>query len=196
MATPGVSSIVLPTGDPTYYLRFDTDPRAGTSASILLPTGEVLLKEPVQDPKAQDKYRTLDIDQRQSRLKGKKLFLFAGPQLLVLIPSGDNRLLTLRIALRDALARLDRSIVVSPSDVFATAGQTFSHQIRVLPKAGGVTFSKSRVFPPADIAVSEDGKVTWSVPSTPAAAATNVLIRVNDATGRQYPPHRLNILVR
>jgi serine/threonine protein kinase len=42
MATTGTSSVILPTSDPAYYLRFDTDPQAGTSASILLPTGEVL----------------------------------------------------------------------------------------------------------------------------------------------------------
>src|SRR5262249_40655260 len=101
MATSGVSSIVLPTADPGYYLRFDTDPQAGTSVSILLPSGEVLLKEPVQDPRAQDRYRILDIDQKRSRLKGKKLFLFVEAQRLVLIPSGDNRLVTVRIALRD-----------------------------------------------------------------------------------------------
>src|SRR5262249_31383014 len=107
MATPGVSSIVLPTSDPSYYLRFDTDPRAGTSASILLPTGEVLLNEPLQHPKAQGRHRKTNIYQLASDLTGKNLFLFVGPELLVLIPSGDNRLLTLRIALRDALARLD-----------------------------------------------------------------------------------------
>jgi hypothetical protein len=61
-----------------------------------------------------------------------------------------------------------------------------------------VTCSLIKVFPPANIMVSEDGKVTWSVPPNYADFAGQeavALIKVNDATGRPIL-HRLNILVR
>jgi hypothetical protein len=85
--------------------------------------------------------------------------------------------------------------VVSPSDVLATRGQTFNHQIRVLSKAGGVTFSVPKGFAPENMKVAPDGKVTWQVPAKSAGQEKPADIHVKDATGREVS-HRLNILVR
>jgi hypothetical protein len=122
------------------------------------------------------------------------LFLFPTHELLVQIADGEDRLLLRKIALRDALGRLDQPVVVSPSDVFASRGQTFSHQLRVVSKAGGLAFSLVKGAP-ATMNVAEDGKVTWPVPSKFPAKGIRAVIKVKDKAGREVP-HRLDILIR
>jgi serine/threonine protein kinase len=196
-ATPGAGTMLFPTEEPAYYVQFERDRQTSASViSILLPTGEVLLKEPVQDPASRDRNHGLQImHDNKARFNGRRVLLFPEHELVVLIPNGENRLLPRRIALRDALGRLDHPVVISPSDLFAARGQTFSHQLRVLPKAGGLTYSVGKGFAPANLSVSEDGKVTWPVPPKYAGKEATAVIRVKDATGREVP-HRLNILVR
>ena len=128
-------------------------------------------------------------------LIGRRVLLFPEHELLVLIPEGEDRLLLRKIALRDELSRRDHPVVVSPSDVFATRGQTFTQELRVLSKAGGLTFSLVKGSAPSNMKVAEDGKVTWPVPSKFPGKEVCAIIKVKDATGREVP-HRLDILVR
>jgi hypothetical protein len=115
--------------------------------------------------------------------------------LLVSIPDSGDRLLPRKIALRDVLGSLDHPVVVSASDVFASRGQTFNHQLRVLSKAGRLTFSLVKGSAPGTLRVGEDGLVTWPLPSKFSSKDVRLIIKVKDATGREVS-HRLAILVR
>jgi len=131
-------------------------------------------------------------------LQWRSVHLFPEHELLVVIPEGEDRLILRKIALRDAVSRLDlldHPVVVSPSDVFASRRQTFTQELRVLSKAGGLTFSLVKGSAPSNMKVAEDGKVTWPVPSKFPGKEVRAIIKVKDATGREVP-HRLDILVR
>jgi hypothetical protein len=190
-ATPGTATIVEPSEDPAYFVRLECDNRSNSSSvSVLLPTSEVLLTEPMQDPRKGNGNQF----HRMMNMNRRGIFLFPTHELLVLIADGEDRLLLRKIALRDALGRLDQPVVVSPSDVLATKGQTFSHQLRVVSKAGGLAFSVVKGAP-ATMKVTDDGKVTWPIPSKFPGKGIRAIIKVKDKAGREVP-HRLDILIR
>jgi hypothetical protein len=196
LATPTLNAFgpVYPSLDSAYHLRPEVDHRTNeSSVSILLPTGESLLKVPIQRPGSPN-YMQI-VDNSQGKLVSKRVVLFPEHDLIVAVAGGENRLLPRRVALRDAVNRLNRPTVVSPSDVFASAGQNFNYQIRVLSGAGGVVYSLAKGQAPANMRVSEDGKVTWPVPQKSAGNETLAVIKVRDASGQEVL-HRLDILVR
>jgi S1-C subfamily serine protease len=194
--TPAGWGTLYPTEDPAYFLVVDVlHPAMANVVSVLLPNSELLVKQSFEDTREPGRMPVqLGIDNRH-RVTGKRVLLFPEHELLVAVAAGNSRLLPRRIALRDALKRLNHPVVVSPTDVFATHGQTFSHQLRVLSPAGGVTYSVGKNFAPANLTVSPDGKVSWPVPLKSAGKEEVAVIRVKDATGQEVS-HRLSILVR
>jgi serine/threonine protein kinase len=193
----GAWSQLFPTDDPAYFLLYELDQQmADGHVSVLLPTGEVLLKQSLTGLWDQGRHQMWQMmNNDKPGLYGRRLLLFPQHELLVVIPIGEDHLRARKIALRDALNRLDHPVVVSPSDVVAVRGQTFTHQIRVLSKAGGVTCVAPKGFAPENMKVSPDGKVTWPVSPKSGGQEVSAVIRVKDATGREVS-HRLNILVR
>jgi hypothetical protein len=182
-----------PTEDPAYVVRTEFDPRQQTSStSVLLPTSEVLQKTVLRNPDGGN--RPFGASMTGNLQRGGPL-LFPEYELLVLIPEGADRLLFRKIALRDALGQVDHPVVVSPSDLFATRGQAFSHQVRALSKAGGLTFSLVKGFAPAALSVSNTGLVTWMVPVKPPSRTARCIVKVKDAAGSEAS-HRLDILIR
>jgi S1-C subfamily serine protease len=190
-------SQLFPTDDSAYFLLYELDQQTSEGqVSVLLPTGEVLLKQSLLA--AWDRGRNQMWQMMNSEkpgLYGRRVLLFPQHELLVVIPTGEDHLQPRKIALRDALNHLEHPVVVSPSDVVAARGRIFSHQIRVLSKAGGVTCSAPKGFAPENMKVLPDGQVTWPVPPKFAGQEVSAVIRVKDATGREVS-HRLNILVR
>ena len=188
-APPGSATIVEPSDDPAYLLRLEWDNRSNSkSISILLPTSEVLLTEPMPFPPNGNQFH------RMLNMNRRGIFLFPKHELLVVISEEEDRLLIRKTALREALSRLDRPVVLSPSEVFTARGQTFNHELRVLSKAGGLTFTPAKGAP-ATMKVTEDGKVTWPVPSKFPGKELRAIIKVKDKAGREVQ-HRLDILIR
>ena len=101
------------------------------SVSVFLPTAEVLLREPIQDAQNGKRVQFQQIMGTNRR----KVFLFPKHELLALIVPGEDRLFLRKLALQNALIRLDLPIVVWPSDVFATRARTFTTSSAFSPRS-------------------------------------------------------------
>src|SRR5262249_33701287 len=160
--------------------------------SVLLSNSQMLIREPVQDAKSGQKNLVLATIHRADKpaLNGRRVILFPAQELLIMIPEGDDRLLLRKLALREALGRLAVPVVVSPTDLSASRGQTFNHELRAFSNARPVTFSVVKGSAPGSMTVSQDGKVSWPVPPKYTGTAIAV-IKAKDAKGQEVP-HRLN----
>jgi hypothetical protein len=123
----------------------------------------------------------------------KRAFLFNEHDLLLLILPGDDRLMVKKVALKEAIQRPNRLVVVSPAAVFTTAGQSFSHQIRVSSRVGNLTYSL--IKQPPSMSIMPDGTLNWTPSSRFVGREVIAVVTIRDASGQDVV-HTLNILVR
>jgi hypothetical protein len=193
--------LVLPTADPAFTLQVEqgqrTVPQRGqpsASVSLVLPTGMELL--------------TIDAGQElgpnwswfnnnQERLTADKRLTFdATGQRLLVIPPENDRIVSRKLDVDGALNRLDGApVVTSPTLLWATPGQEFKHRIKVQSKTGGLKFRLSGNTAPPALTVSDDGIVTWKVPSKWERSEATAVVSIRDASG-QETQSVLKIVVR
>jgi len=73
--------------------------------------------------------------------------------------------------------------VFSDPSPLAKPGATYSYQLEVLSKKGGLNFKLESG--PEGLAVSPTGKVTWKAPAKPADSDVDVLVTVSDSSGQE-----------
>jgi hypothetical protein len=91
-----------------------------------------------------------------------------------------------RLDVRKALDKLggDYLVVTSPSNLYATAGESFSHQIDAFSKAGSIRYSLAQG--PDGLTVSQSGNLTWLPPKRPANDdLVTAVVTVADSTGTE-----------
>ena len=116
----------------------------------------------------------------------KRFHFVPAANLLVTIPFTNDRLVLRRLDIHKALEKLggDYLVVTSPSNLHASAGKSFSHQIEVLSKAGGIRCAIAQG--PEGLAVSPTGKLTWLPPKSGGRGdVVTAIITVADSTGTE-----------
>jgi hypothetical protein len=91
-----------------------------------------------------------------------------------------------RLDIRKALDKVggDYLVVTSPSNLHATAGKSFSHQIEALSKAGSVRCTVAQG--PDGLAVSPTGTLTWMPPKSAGRSdLVTAFITIADSTGTE-----------
>jgi S1-C subfamily serine protease len=85
-------------------------------------------------------------------------------ELLITVPSTDDRLVLRRLRLSNSIAKsgADTLYVKSAGSLLVSAGKKLSHRIEVKSAKGGVKLSLTRG--PEGLTVSPDGLVEWDVP--------------------------------
>jgi predicted Zn-dependent protease with MMP-like domain len=115
----------------------------------------------------------------------KRLFLVPLGKLMVIIPPTADKLHLQRFDLDEALekAGVDYLFVTSQPPGRFKPGETFSYQLAVKSKKGGLKY-KVESGPPG-MKVSPEGRVNWPVPADLADAAVDVILTVGDAAGQE-----------
>jgi serine/threonine protein kinase len=186
--------LTVPTADPAYVLQTTSGQQsreASSSVTVLLPGRDVLLDVPLPGPNSlsfgyQPNSPKLDSDEH--------IHLFSKYQLLVVISGSDDRLILRRLPLQAAMERQsDHLVVISPTSFVASGTQAFSHQLRVLSRRGGVSYSLSKG--PPNMSVTPDGKVDWPTTGKSVGREVTAVIQIRDLSGQDLF-HAMNILVR
>jgi hypothetical protein len=115
----------------------------------------------------------------------KRIFFFPNDSLLVTIPLSRDSLVLRKMSIAHALAGLDDNYLVVtslPSRTY-TRGETFTYQISVLSKRGGIHYHLDNG--PQGMTLSPTGSITWPVPADYAPALENVIVDITDASGKE-----------
>jgi hypothetical protein len=116
----------------------------------------------------------------------KRFHFLPAANLLVTVPFTNDRPVLRRLDIRKALDKLggEYLVVTTPSILWATAGNTFSHQIEALSKAGGIRYTVTQG--PDGLTISSTGKLEWLPPKSAAGGdAVTAVVTVADSTGTE-----------
>jgi S1-C subfamily serine protease len=124
----------------------------------------------------------------------KRFHLVPAANLLVTIPTSNDRLVLRRLDIGESLARLPGEFlfVTSPPILAAKAGQPLRRRIVVQSRLGGVTWALDRG--PKGLTLSTDGLVSWPVPRGLKGTEETATVTIGDASGRRVV-HKLTIHV-
>jgi hypothetical protein len=116
-------------------------------------------------------------------------------ELLITVPSTDDRLVLRRLRLSDAIVKSgpETLYVTSASSLLVSAGKKLSHRIEVKSAKGRVKLTLARG--PEGLKVTPDGLVEWDVPNRGGDFEETAVITVEDASGQSLF-HGLKIHVR
>jgi hypothetical protein len=106
--------------------------------------------------------------------------------LLFTFPFTNDRSVLRRLDVRKALDKLggDYLVVTSPSNLYATAGESFSHQIDAFSEAGSIRYSLAQG--PDGPAFSPAGNLTWLPPKNAARGdVVTAVVTVALSTGTE-----------
>jgi hypothetical protein len=104
----------------------------------------------------------------------------------VIIPFSNDRLVLRRLDVRKALDKLggDYLVVTSASNLRATVGKSFIHQIEAFSKAGGIRYTVAQGRD--GLTVSQSGNLTWLPPKRPANDdLVSAVVTVADSSGTE-----------
>lgn len=122
---------------------------------------------------------------RENMTLEKLIYFFPAANLLITIPDTKDGLVVRKFNLLEALekAGLDYFFVSSTPVPTARKGQTYSYQIDVKSKRGGVTYSLDSGPPRSTL--SGNGRLVWNVPKDYAMSEENIIVSIRDAAGQQ-----------
>jgi hypothetical protein len=115
-------------------------------------------------------------------------------ELLITVPSTDDRLVLRRLRLSDAIVKSGPETlhVTSAKSLLVSAGKKLSHRIEVKSAKGGVKLTLARG--PEGLKVTPDGLVEWDVPDRGEKFEETAVITVEDESGHPLF-HKLTIHV-
>jgi len=195
---PGTTpELTVPTLDAAYYLSINwlsgnTAPNAGggtVSARVTASVhaaGDGIRVLTVRDLDEMNGARNNESFIQDDFTVEKRFHFVPAANLLVTIPFTNDRLVLRRLDVRKALDQLggDYLVVTTASNLYATAGKTFNHQIEALSKAGGIRYTVAQG--PDGLTVSPTGKVTWLEAKSPASGdVVTAVVTVADSTGTE-----------
>jgi hypothetical protein len=113
------------------------------------------------------------------------VFLIPDAKLLAVLPISKDRLVLYRFDLDALLLRseIDYLFVGNDLPAHVVAGTTFTHELDVKSKKGGVKFKVESG--PDGLSVSPDGKLTWAVPSGLVGKDVEITFVIADASGQE-----------
>jgi WD40 repeat protein/S1-C subfamily serine protease len=181
---------LIPSTDPNYFLAISGANLVGgslsgpVSASVrLTSSGEVLamargldeMADAGRNPGGVTDAVTID----------KRFHFIPAADLLITVPSSDDRLVLRRLSLEDGIARSVTPIlaVTSATERAARPGQRWTHQIQVRSTKGGTTFDLTHG--PEGLSVSGDGSMRWQVPLNAERREYEAIVTIGDASGKQ-----------
>jgi hypothetical protein len=124
----------------------------------------------------------------------RRVHFIPDAKLLVTIPPTNDRLLVYRLDIEQELEKsgIDYLLVMSQPEPRAKKGDTYTYQLEVKSKKGGVKYKLESG--PDGMTLDGKGKLTWKVPADFGQAEANVIISVGDSTG-QEAFHTFNLAV-
>ncbi len=124
----------------------------------------------------------------------RSLFLVPDAKVIVFLPKSNDQIMLYKFDPEAALEKSgqDYLIVTSNAPREVKAGATFTYQIKVKSKQGGVTFKLDSG--PKDMVVSAAGVVTWTVPVGTPTGDQDAILTIRDKTGQEVF-HTFNVKV-
>jgi hypothetical protein len=116
----------------------------------------------------------------------KRFHLIPAANLLITIPSDDDRLVLRRLDLKKSLNTTGRDyfLITSRTRLHAKAGQMLNHQITGISRAGGLRYTLTQG--PDGLAVSPDGRLSWAPPKDVTGGdPVAIVVTVSDSSSRQ-----------
>jgi WD40 repeat protein/S1-C subfamily serine protease len=114
-----------------------------------------------------------------------RLIWIPAADVLITIPSGDDRLMLRRLSVRDVVSRLkiDGAFLASAALLTARAGTTFHHPIEVVSRNKDLAFELIRG--PGGLSIASNGTIHWEPPADLAGQETPVDVAVRYGSGRR-----------
>ncbi len=115
----------------------------------------------------------------------RRLFFVPQAKLIVVLPVSMDQLILHRFDPDAALesSGVDYLLVTSQPPASAKRGRTFTYQVGIKSKKGGVTYRLDAA--PLGMEVSPTGMIKWEIPAEGKDTETDVILTVRDASGQE-----------
>jgi hypothetical protein len=115
----------------------------------------------------------------------KRILFLPEAKLIITIPARNDKMVLHRFDVEEALEKsgIDYLYVTSQAPLTAKKGDTYSYQLAVKSKKGGLKYKVESG--PKGMTISDAGRITWSVPPDPEEKESSVIVSIRDATGQE-----------
>jgi hypothetical protein len=115
----------------------------------------------------------------------QRILFIPDAKVIVTIPETNNKLVLHRFDIDKALDKsgIDYLLVTSQAPTRAPKGGTYTYQLGIRSKKGGVK-CKLDSGPPG-MTVTQTGLVKWDVPANPTGNSADVIVSVSDSGGQE-----------
>lgn len=186
----------IPSSDPAHYLcvrglrdmRFGNQQPASITASIhAAEDGSSLFTLT-----GLDEMKDLNVDESSTQTDftlEKRFHLVPAAQLLITIPTTNDRLVLRRVDIEKTLEDIGYQslIVATPTDLHVEAGGVLHHQIEARSPGKGLRYELEKG--PQGLTLSSTGAVDWALPNDLPNDVEELVVKMSDSSGRKrsYP---------
>lgn len=175
-------SFTLPASHGNYYLtlRFDQNQKPSAAVHLIGDSRPLITLTNVELPEGLNQW-----GQGDGLSADKRIHFLPEAKLIVTLPASNDKLVLHRFDVEQALEKsgIDYLYVASQPPPTARKGETYSYQLAVKSKKGGLKYKLESG--PKGMAVSDAGRVTWRVPADFGEKEASVILSIRDATGQE-----------